>query len=108
MSVKANWKLTPEMVEFAGGSRVLTTPQGYAEVMGAAFAPDAMFETAACPEAVCARLREEILDRKPVGVTVYGPNFVDGDLRLTVLAGGHSVDVVVHPEGGYDVVEDAP
>jgi len=107
VSMRANWRLTPEMRAMAEGRRVLVAPKDFAVVLAQAFAPDAMFDTAITPDAVCARLREEILANKAVGIAVDGPHFVDGDLRLT-LSGGATTTVTVHPEGGYDVAEEAP
>lgn len=99
--------LSPELLAMAGDagrqSVVLLTHDDYAEVLLSAFKPDAMFETAAVPAATLRRLRKEIFARKPVGVSVRGPRFYRGDLRLIVGTGGAMVRITARPNGGCQI-----
>lgn len=85
----------------------LTAPKDYIAVLETAFEPDAMFETSVDPAARARQLRRVLDERRPTGVAMDGPEFVDGNLRLRLRSsmGGASCVIVVRPEGDHEVTE---
>lgn len=101
--IKANWNLSNEVL----GRRILSTPQDFAAVLATAFLPDMMFETSVNPEAVVRHLAEEIAARKASDTTVWGPEFVDGNLHLRLRnhLSGLNCEITVRPEGDSEIIE---
>ena len=87
----------------------LLTEQDFIDFLHTGF--DDMFEIAAVPDAVMARMGAVLEANRPVSFVFEGPTVVDGDIFLTIVTsreiGGnvtpHRTTIVVRPEGTHDV-----
>lgn len=87
----------------------LLTEQDYIDFLHTGF--DDMFEIAAVPESVMARLGAVLEANRPVSVVFEGPEVVGGDIFLTIVSSRgvgenqtpYRTTIVVRPEGTHDV-----
>lgn len=85
----------------------LATLQDFIDFLHTGF--DDMFEIAAVPESVMARLRGELDGRCPAAIAIEGPEVVCGDIHMTLVMHPpmsqevERTTIVVRPEGTHDV-----